>query len=245
MESRFPEWIDYTKKILRHVRFKFDHEAIRDEYLEHMDDMYEFYLGRGMSADQAKSAVLDDMGDADELGCILNQIHNPVLGWIWRLSRWITAVLVAVFIYTCGNHVWDGIFNGMEWLRTHGDLLYTVELDEKEVLDYRTLHFTKLEVYEYGTAVLYYTDFIRLADPFEAGLIYWNHAEINDKHGPIDESMKHGNSQWGWIRKFAVEFGNVMNDSEYIFIDYDWNQCQFTLEIPLLETDDMERGLAE
>ena len=89
MALRFHEWIEYTKRMNSHVKFKFDHEAIRDEYLEHMEDMYEFYVGRGMDPDLAKSTVLEDMGDPDELGRVLNQIHNPVLGWIWRLSRWL------------------------------------------------------------------------------------------------------------------------------------------------------------
>ena len=99
MALRFHEWIEYTNRMNSHVKFKFDHEAIRDEYLEHMEDMYEFYVGRGMDPDLAKSAVLEDMGDPDELGRVLNQIHNPVLGWIWRLSRWLIAFMVLLVIY--------------------------------------------------------------------------------------------------------------------------------------------------
>ncbi len=236
MGLHFPEeWTDYTNQLVSHVKFKYDHREIRMEYLEHMEDMYEFYVGRGMSADQAKSAVLEDMGDADELGRVLNQIHNPVLGWIWRLSRWLVVLLVTVLICTCGYQFYDGLFSNMGWLRTSGNPVYTVDLNEKEVLDYRMLHFTKLEVYESGEAVLYYTDYVGLLHPFEAWPMKWDYAEITDGYGKVDDSMKYGDSRRGWIRKNAVKFGSVRTDSDMITIDYDWNRCQFTLEIPLSE----------
>ena len=152
MALRFHEWIEYTKQMNSHVKFKFDHEAIRDEYLEHMEDMYEFYVGRGMDPDLAKSAVLEDMGDPDELGRVLNQIHNPVLGWIWRLSRWLVVLLIGVLICTHGLDTYNGLFLNKTWSRQKADLAYTVDVDEKRVLDYRTVYFDRLEVYEDGMA---------------------------------------------------------------------------------------------
>lgn len=235
MESRFPEWNEYTNQLISHVKFGYDHREIREEYLEHMEDMYEFYLGCGMPADQAKSAVLADMGDPDELGHVLNEIHNPLLGWVWRLSRWLVVLLMAVLICTCGYKFYDGLFGNIGWLRTSGDLLYTVELHEKEVLDYRMLHFTKLEVYESGEAVLYYTDYVGMLHPFEAWPVKWEHTEICDGYGKVDDSMTYGDSRRGWIRKNAVKFGSVRTDSTALSIDYNWNQCQFTLEILLPE----------
>lgn len=234
MALRYPdEWADYTNQLVSHVKFKYDHHGIRMEYLEHMEDMYEFYVGRGMSADQAKSAVLADMGDPDELGCVLNEIHNPLLGWLWYISRWLVVLLMAVLLCTCGYKFYDGLFGNIEWLRTSGDLLYTVELNEKEVQDYRMLHFTKLEVYESGEAVLYYTDYVGMLHPFEAWPVKWEHAEITDEYGEVDDSMTYGDRRRGWIRKNAVKFGSVRTDSTALTIDYNWNQCQFTLETPL------------
>ena len=233
MALRYNVWIEYTNEINRHVKFKHDHEEIRDEYLDHMEDMYEFYVGSGMDADTAKYQVLADMGDPEDLGRVLNEIHNPLLGWAWRLSRWLVVVLVILSICTCGFKFYDGMFGGKGWIRTGGNLLYTVNLNEIEVLDYRILHFTKLEMYESGTAILYYIDYVGLLHPFEAADIPWKYSEITDGDGEVSGHLVYGGSTRGWIRKSAVEFGHVRTDSDMITIEFSWNQCYFTLEIPL------------
>lgn len=233
MESRYPEWNEYTNRLISHVKFKFDHPEICREYLEHMEDMYEFYVGRGMDPDLAKSAVLEDMGDPDELGRVLNQIHNPVLGWIWRLSRWLVVLLAVVLIYVHGWNTYDGLHLNKTWSRQTAGLAYTVDVDEKRVLDYRTVYFDRLEVYEDGTALLHYTEWIRLVNPMEAGHLHWYEAAFTGETGIDYNDVQFSTGRRGWIRRHVLEFKVTGDIGTVLKIDYDWNQCQFILEIPL------------
>ena len=42
--------------------------------------------------------VIDCMGNPDEIGEELNREHNPIIGWIWAVSRVIAIVLIILSI---------------------------------------------------------------------------------------------------------------------------------------------------
>lgn len=81
------KWDSYIKNVLSHVKFKFDHKAIRMELTEHMEDLCNDLVSDGMDQEAAEYLTLAYMGDASEIGKELNEEHNAVLGWIWRISR--------------------------------------------------------------------------------------------------------------------------------------------------------------
>ena len=86
----------FIDKVLSHVKFKFDHEAIREELEEHMEDMLEDFKEEGMDSKEAMASVVLHMGDPDEIGEQLNKAHKPLLGTIWLLSK--TAAIIMIVL---------------------------------------------------------------------------------------------------------------------------------------------------
>ena len=235
MALRFHEWIEYTNRMNSHVKFRFDHEAIRDEYLEHMEDMYEFYVGRGMDPDLAKSAVLEDMGDPDELGRVLNQIHNPVLGWIWRLSRWLVVLLILAVLYPgCvmfGNSA-ISLFKGYEEIETSSKLYYETDINKMRRMDHMFLFFDKLELYEDGTAGLYY---VQMYNPFDKAFQWHSEfsAPVYDENGTDYRSGVNWNIGGGYLRFNIIQVREFPLNAEMLILDYDRDGRKVYLEVPL------------
>ena len=84
---RFESWESYINAMLSQVKFRFDHKDIRAEYEEHMEDKLEFLMDCGMDEERAAREVLTEMGEPKSLVKALNEIHNPLLGWIWWVRR--------------------------------------------------------------------------------------------------------------------------------------------------------------
>ena len=98
-----PRTIDqFCGKVCSCVRFSPDHAAISAELTGHMEEHRDALLeaNPGMTLWDAESEAVRGMGDPEELGRWLNQIHNPRLGWfqIWfRRVVWTLAALVLLF----------------------------------------------------------------------------------------------------------------------------------------------------
>ena len=91
---------NYLKIILKEIRFPFDRKDVRKELEEHFDDSIEFYLKPGVSAEEAERLATQDFGDPIEIGKALNQVHKPLLGWLWFLSKYglIALSVIALFL---------------------------------------------------------------------------------------------------------------------------------------------------
>lgn len=74
-------------EVLRCVRFKADHAAIRKELTNHYEDHVKDLRRIGYDEDLARSRALAAMGDAEEVGQGLDKAHKPWLGWLWEVSR--------------------------------------------------------------------------------------------------------------------------------------------------------------
>lgn len=102
------EWYD---RVFAQIRFKPDHSVIWEELKGHLDDKRDALMERGWSSQEANEKALEAMGDPEELGRQLNAIHKPWLGWLWRISRWMLAVvlILALWFLWRGNafYNWD------------------------------------------------------------------------------------------------------------------------------------------
>ena len=85
----------WCEKVCGQVRFKPDHGSIRKELYSHMEDCCERLLASGLEQEAAEAAMLERMGDPEEVGRALDRVHKPWLGWLWKISRWLV-ILCAV-----------------------------------------------------------------------------------------------------------------------------------------------------
>ena len=97
----------YTDRVLAVLRrgrvTTREREAIRQEINGHIEDHMEALRALGYDEWEAEERTIAAMGDPEELGKELNQVHSPLLGWLWLLSRWAVRMLIvflAAFIIT-------------------------------------------------------------------------------------------------------------------------------------------------
>ena len=92
----------FCKVVCGFIRFWPDHAAITAELTGHMEEHRDALLETppNMTLWDAESRAVQAMGDAEELGRWLDQVHSPLLGWfqIWfrRVVRTL-AVLILLF----------------------------------------------------------------------------------------------------------------------------------------------------
>ena len=94
-----PAWRSWVREVLEQVRFWPDHKTITKELMAHLEDGKADLLRLGYGQDLAEERVLKGMGDPVEIGRALDRAHQPWLGWLWQVSRWL-AVLAAAWALT-------------------------------------------------------------------------------------------------------------------------------------------------
>ena len=241
---RFKEWDNYLDSMLKHVKFTPDRKKIRQEFGEHMEDMFDDYVSFGMSEDEAKNSVLENIGDARDVGRLMNKAHNAVIGWIWQVLKvCLVIVLLASLIpmtrigrlafVTIGN-----ISEGYEDTYFNGDESYRLPLDEKIKIDNYTLDFDELIVYENGVCEIRYKEKTSLLDRTAIRRIHFG--VYNDKGrqlenvGIIDDDLD------SFIAYDQFFYGNLEDDSDKLIIEYRGNEelykgRHFRIEIDLPE----------
>ena len=241
MASRLHEWKEqqeYLDRMLHHVKSKYDHIDIRREYREHMEDMLDYYVESGMDEDTAKHTVLEEMGDADSLGRVLNEIHNPVVGWIWRVSRWVMVMVITVSVLNFLPMVIvtaNGYFNGWDRIQTEGDLIYETEIGEKVTIDTQTMYFDHMKVYDTGEsrkAKIYFVKRLHW-DALGISHIPWGDGVIRDNLGNFYHASD--SNPAGYIQSCVLYVREIEADAETLIVDYDRYGRKFYMEIPLCE----------
>ena len=94
-ERRAPAegWLDAATKA---IRFGPDRKAVRAELTAHLEDKaLDFQrIFPGLTEDEAKERAAAEMGDPEEIGRELAEVHKPWLGYFWRVSQLLLAAVV-------------------------------------------------------------------------------------------------------------------------------------------------------
>lgn len=143
-----PAWEGWCNTVLAYVRFRPDHAAIRKELMGHLEDSRADLERLGYGRELAERRALDAMGDACQVGSAMDMVHHPLLGWIWRISRWM-AVLLALTVCaavfdtglgktvkkTVGQFMWEPPASAVEVELDHYTVWYDPELKVEAALD--------------------------------------------------------------------------------------------------------------
>ena len=89
---------DWLKKAARPVYWPPDRRQVRRELRDHIDERVEGLQNRGLSLGDARRETLKRMGDPEEVGALLRQVHQPWLGWALSLVRIAVVLLLVVGI---------------------------------------------------------------------------------------------------------------------------------------------------
>ena len=98
------------------------------------------------------------MGDSEEVGKELNEVHHPLWGWIWLVTRWIARLCVVVLV---GWGIIQGVSFGDTYLRQiehkTGNVVYTISPVLEERLYGSEVQIEEIRYYDDGTLEYTYT----------------------------------------------------------------------------------------
>lgn len=230
------DWLKYIEDVLSFVKFKFDHNEIRWELYEHMEDMYDDLIQNGMGEIEASEYVIKCMGDAFEVGNELNKVHNPIVGWIWRITRSIAVILVIINIFPIATGI---LTTGYSLIQPYHNkeklnLIYKVEVNEFQKIDDNYIFIDELRYYDDKSMEIRYGVF---QNPFSDS-VSWSFgldgSQFYDEKGN-EYHMGSGSSSAGYYRKSQLYIGDFPFDAEEFVIEYNFADRYFKFAIPLNE----------
>jgi len=89
----------YIKQVLKQVKFIVDHRSIKRELNSHIQDLMDEHQWHNLSEDELNLKILEEMGNPIDLGQSLNQVHKPILGYIWVVSRSIFIIVLCLSLF--------------------------------------------------------------------------------------------------------------------------------------------------
>ncbi len=226
----------YTQEVLKYIRFKYDRFDIGQELDEHIEDMLS--EAGEMTDEEKEKFIRENMGDPKEVGEELDKEHKLLLGWLWRISRFLMIILIILNLPNALNAV---IMAGNAVLAP----IQGYQIDKSQVENSIKTHITgKID----DTHII-----IDGVDKLKDGSVIVKYRTWNNPLGKAagwtfslncfydEEGNQYfggGGSNGGFVT-YSTEHlddnldGDVLSEHEALVIDYDYNGRKFYAKIPL------------
>lgn len=89
-------WESWCDQVCGQIRFGPDRDAVREELDGHLEDHCRAIQEDGVEEAEAERLALLSMGDPVEVGKELDAVHQPLLGYLWLISKVAVIALVLV-----------------------------------------------------------------------------------------------------------------------------------------------------
>ncbi len=99
----------FLDELMKEIKYPFVRRKIRNEYTAHLDDAYEAFLAQGMNPKTAESYAMAAMGNPQEIGQMLNNVHHPIFSWLYLACKFFLIVTVLSFLLLFGPSLWQRI----------------------------------------------------------------------------------------------------------------------------------------
>lgn len=227
---------EFLNEVLSHIKFPFVKDDIRSELEGHILDRIKYYIDEGYSLKEAEVLAISHMGNPKEIGIGLNKQHNPILGWMIRLTNsFIISVLaVSLFFYTPVFIM--TLFNRSKLSDIPKENIeYRINLDDQVRIDDRIIKFTNIIYERNGNMNIIYT--YREKGILPGGWSFGTIGHVSDDLG--NEYHSWTSSESGhFFTKGKTTIPYFPKDAEELIIDYDLYNRQYRLEIPLKVGED-------
>ena len=246
MRTDFRDW---CRQVTDQVRFKPDREAIERELTAHYEDHVRDLERLDYPPELARQRALTAMGDPETIGKALDRVHKPWLGWLWRLSRWLLAVLAVTAV--CAAWLLDGAVTVYEDLRAQSDWEDPPVLADSAALSHGTIWAAAGEVsllddgrYQANVELWLDTDSPAvLPDQFFGNLemsesgetLSWWDEETPEKNG-WRYNWEEGRDFYGWTRHHSTLKLLLDHPPEWAEITYPYGDNDWTLRVEWGET---------
>ena len=226
---------DFSNEVVKHVKFKFDRDDIKQELNDHMEDMLDEFMSENIERETAEKMVIDCMGNPDEIGEELNKEHNPVIGWIWAVSRVIAIILIILSILpvlNVGIMTVLSVFSGYSTDRSKDEIVYEIKPDDKFLIDDTYVKIDEVILYNDNDVEIRYKTWNR---PFSRSIIWSFDFGIKCVTDDLNTryTASSGSSSSGIVSKHVMTIENFNTKAEKLIINYDYNGRKIYSEIPI------------
>ena len=261
--SRQDQWLDTA---VGGIRFQPDQKAVRTELQAHLEDKAADLqrIFPDMTAEEAESRAVGEMGDAAEIGRELARLHRPWLGYLWRASKWIAILSVVLLLATnilnndhyqsVGYPLWGG-FSTVQG-RTEGEKIqlggYTFQIVGAAYVEY-----PGDSPYMNGVQVAFRVSTPRFWERINDGSLKSALTMTGPEGwawemdgGKMNTNWELGTNQtlcglrraeWGLFHDTYIAYGDLeWPEGEPVCLEFDFGKGSFTLEVDELERVVME-----
>ena len=224
---------EFLEEITSYIKFVFDRDDIRSELKYHMMSKIEYYMESGYDDEEAERLTIKDMGDPKEIGLELDKQHNPIIGWIWRITHiaLVLFMIVNVFIVVPIGLITILVPNKTRSIPKE-NIVYRIDLNEKVQIDNRVIKVTNLIYEDNGNMNIFYKDYEKgLRSGWSGGI-----GTVTDDLGTEYKGYS-GSSSGHKSKRTIREFSK---DASTLIIDYNEYNRKYRIEIPLKIGEDNE-----
>jgi hypothetical protein len=226
-----PKRDKFLTEVLSYVKFPFDRPNIKAELECHILDKIDYYMEQGYDLEKAEQLSISDMGDAKDIGTELNKQHNPILGWLWKITNTLVIIFSLFSIYIIGATIITSLFshNPINEI-PKANIVYRLDIDKKVKIDDMVIRFTNVIYEKNGDMNILYECYDTKL--WGRGWSFGNIGNIADNLGNKYFDGSGGNG--GGIKsKGRRTINNFSREAEALIISYDNYNRSYRVEIPL------------
>jgi len=222
----------YIREVLSQVKFSYDYDTIKKEINVHLDERMDEYIADGYTEKEAEEMALRNFGDPIEIGKALNKEHSPFLGWMYLLSNTVAGIAM-IFLFLALIPLTLAILDGKSRDISAEDILYRIDVDEKEKIDDLVIHFDEVIYEKNGDLSIIYNT-LQTRD-FGMGWSLGTIGVITDETGQDYYYSSGESSIGGLFSRGRHTVHDFPEDAEKLIIEYDYYNRYYKVEIRLKE----------
>lgn len=234
----FQKYSDFLDAVLSYVKFPLDREEIRLELSDHIVDKIQYYVEQGLSYKEAEAKAIMDMGDPKDIGSQLNKEHNPIIGWLWVISKGLVSIFILINIFIVGPRLLYLTFSIFDPSPIKDipkeDIVYKLDINERVQIDDRVINFTDIVYDKNETIHIIYNYYDK-----KIWRMGWSHGylgTIKDDKGNEYFSGS-GYRGGGIVAKGRKSIRDFPRDAKSLIIEHDFYNRYYRVEIPLESGD--------
>lgn len=228
----------FLEEVLSYIKFPFDRNSIRKELQNHIDERITDYIEQGNDAEEAELLAVNAMGSAKEVGTELNKQHNPIIGWVWKITNIIVVLFSLICLYFVGLPLAISLFSSNPIAHIdQSSIAYRINIDRRVKLDDTMIHFSSIIYQKNGSMnIIYdYYDTKHWSSGWSLGTI----GIITDDLGTKYLNYSGGSSS-GIKQKCYCTIYNFSKKATKLIISYDNFNRKYEVEIPIKAGDHIE-----
>ncbi len=222
---------DFLQDVLSFIKFPFDRQAIRNELEGHIDDQAYDYIQDGLPPKEAIHKAIIQMGSPSDIGRELNQMHRPLVGWIWKLSDMLVKTLSVIVLLAIIMQILLSInLNSPSSFINQDQIVYHLKPNESRQIDDEIIKITDIIYDKKGTLFIFYKTY---SDNLFINL--WTTATLGDITDELGNNyFGGGSSSGGFIRHNIVQINGFNKAAKELHIHYDYyhRHYEFYFDLP-------------